>query len=192
MPDSYRGFSTDNDQGPAYGNYHEEMVAVMERNFPLRPERSARAVGGLSMGGYGALLLGLTHPDQYCAVVSHSGAPRHGSRLWDEERAGEMRRVFGRDPRGSRHDLPHLARQLKSSNAQLPAMMIDCGTEDFLLGQNRSFHAELEALNFPHTYAEHPGEHNWDYWDLHVREGLQFAAAAMGIPSATPATAAQK
>ena len=54
MPDGFHGFYTDNEQGPAYGKYHEEMIGVMERNFPLRAERSARAIGGLSMGGYDA------------------------------------------------------------------------------------------------------------------------------------------
>jgi putative tributyrin esterase len=187
LPDSYRGFSTDNDQGPAYGKYHEEMVAVMERNFPLRPERSARAVGGLSMGGYAAVLQALLHPDQYCAAVSHSGALLYGSRKWDDERGGEIRRIFGSDPRGSRHDLLHLAREAQSDAAttKLPALMIDCGTEDFLIGQNRSFHTEFERLGIPHTYAEHPGEHNWDYWEQHVGEGLRFVADAMGVQ--TPA-----
>jgi S-formylglutathione hydrolase FrmB len=192
MPDGYHGFSTDNEQGPAYGKYHEEMVAVMERNFPLRPERSARAIGGLSMGGYGALLHGLTHPDKYCAAVSHSGALLHASRPWDDERAGELRRVFGADPRGSRHDLLHLARAAERGAAieKLPALHIDCGTEDYLVADNRTFHAELEKLSIPHAYAEHPGAHDWEYWENHVRDGLQFVVTAFGIGAANTSESA--
>jgi S-formylglutathione hydrolase FrmB len=62
----------------------------------------------------------------------------------------------------------------KLDRAQLPAIRIDCGTEDRLLEHNRQFHAHLEQLDIPHEYAEFPGAHDWNYWDLHVRETLRF------------------
>ena len=48
------------------------------------------------------------------------------------------------------------------------------GRRDFLLDQNRAFHAHLEKLQIPHEYQEFPGDHNWAYWDLHVREAIAF------------------
>src|SRR5262249_12684007 len=52
MPDGYRGFYTDYDKGPAYAKYiNEELIAFIERNFPAKPARTARCIGGLSMGG---------------------------------------------------------------------------------------------------------------------------------------------
>ena len=75
MPDGYRGFYTDNEQGPAYArHFGEEMLDFVERNFPARPARGARAIGGLSMGGYGALRLALGYPEKFCSANSHSGA----------------------------------------------------------------------------------------------------------------------
>src|SRR2546423_1237759 len=75
MPDGYRGFYTDNEQGPAYARHiGEELPAFIERTFHAKAERGARAIGGLSMGGYGALRVGLGHANRFCSVNSHSGA----------------------------------------------------------------------------------------------------------------------
>jgi putative tributyrin esterase len=191
MPDGFRGFYTDNEQGPAYGKYMaEDLVEFIERSFPVRPERSARAIGGLSMGGYGALRMALANPDIYACAVSHSGALMHGSRSWtsDDPWNAEIRRVVGPDPRGSKHDLIHLAQEAKAAN-KLPAIYMDCGTADFLLADNREYHAKLEAMNIPHQYTEHPGDHNWDYWDLHVRDALRFVVQSLGLPASPGALA---
>ena len=61
--------------------------------------------------------------------------------------------------------------------ALLPALRLDCGLEDGLLEENRAFHHHLAQLGIPHEYAEFPGAHEWDYWDLHVREALAFHTA---------------
>ena len=61
-------------------------------------------------------------------------------------------------------------------HGRVPALRLDCGTDDFLLEENRSFHRLLEALHIPHEYHEFPGGHNWTYWDLHVQEAVAFHA----------------
>ncbi|MDD2764775.1 MAG: alpha/beta hydrolase family protein [Opitutaceae bacterium] len=195
MPDGYRGFYTDNEQGPAYArHFGEEIPDFVERNFPARPTRGARAIGGLSMGGYGALRLALGYPDKFCSVNSHSGAllrlslvGRTAARdavLKDRpaEFIDELRRIFGRSPIGSRHDLLALIRRARRHHQRLPRILLDCGTEDSLLGYNRRFHQELQGLQVPHVYREFPGEHDWDYWDLHVREALEFHARNLRLP----------
>jgi putative tributyrin esterase len=185
MPEGFRGWYTDNDHGPSYGKYiGEEIVSFVERNFPARRERSARHIGGLSMGGYGALRAALRYPDVFGSVNSHSGALFHGSHDWSlkddrEERRAyreEMLQVFGTRPGGSAHDLLALAHSAQAAG-QLPRMLLDCGTEDFLLEPNRMFHRELEHVHIPHEYHEFPGSHDWDYWDLHVREAIRFHLA---------------
>ncbi len=59
-------------------------------------------------------------------------------------------------------------------HGRIPALRIDCGTEDFLLGQNRAFHAHLDRLKVEHEYQEYPGTHDWAYWDLHVQQAIAF------------------
>lgn len=184
MPDGYRGFYTDNEQGPPYARHiGEELPAFIERTFPAIPRRSARAIGGLSMGGYGALRVGLGYHDRFCSVHSHSGAVAWGRNEKfealekppgrDDGIAAERLRIFGPSPDGSAHDLLALAKSAKSAR-KLPEILLDCGKDDFLLKDNRAFAKDLRAAKIPHAYHEHPGGHDWGYWDTHIQQALAF------------------
>jgi S-formylglutathione hydrolase FrmB len=182
MPDGFRGWYTDNDRGPAYGTYiGEEVVAFVERSFPARTIRDARHIGGLSMGGYGALRTAFRYPDIFGSANSHSGALLHGSEDWslpqDQENRRafpqEMQHIFGARPQGSSHDLLALARTAQIAGL-LPRLLLDCGADDFLIDANRRFHQELAHLKVPHEYREYPGSHEWGYWDQHVQEAIRF------------------
>src|SRR2546430_542632 len=87
---------------------------------------------------------------------------------WRRRSRIEHRRIFGQKPKGSDHDLLALAKRAKRRQ-KLPAIQIDCGTDDKLIDVNRAFHDELEKLGVPHDYAEHPGDHTWDYWNQHIQ-----------------------
>ena len=56
--------------------------------------------------------------------------------------------------------------------------------EDHLVEDNRAFHRALEDMRVPHEYRALPGGHDWDYWDLHVRDALAFHARALGLAGA--------
>src|SRR5439155_20302143 len=62
---------------PALGNYETHLIEEVLRGLVQRlrpiPEPAARAVGGKSSGGFGALVLAMRHPDQFAAVASHAG-----------------------------------------------------------------------------------------------------------------------
>lgn len=194
MPDGYRGFYTDNDQGPAHARHiGRELVDFVDRSFRTVATREGRAIGGLSMGGYGALRVGLGYPDRFCSVNSHSGALGRlnadftrdlaaTERHKDKSRAflEELRRVFGEHPHGTGHDLLMLARKAWEHN-RLPAMLVDCGREDFLLAESREFHRALKSEEIPHEYHEHAGAHDWDYWDRHVQDAIKFHARNLGV-----------
>lgn len=184
MPDGYRGFYTDNEEGPAYARHiGEELPAFIERTFPAIRQRDGRAISGLSMGGYGALRVGLGYHDRFCSVHSHSGAVGWGkngkfealakSPGYGPDFAAEMLRIFSASPDGTDHDLLALARRAKRAR-KLPNILLDCGKDDFLLKDNRSFVKDLRASKIPHAYHEYPGEHNWDYWDAHIQKALAF------------------
>jgi putative tributyrin esterase len=181
MPDGGRGFYCDAEQGYAYETaIVNDLIGYVDRMFHTKAERSGRCIGGLSMGGYGALKLALRFPHLFCSAVSHSGATDFGhSRRSDDPRVAEFRRILGDDPVGGPNDLYALAERIDRS--QLPALRIDCGTEDFLLENNRNFHAHLERIGIPHEYAEYPGGHTWDYWDEHVQEAIRFHARHLGL-----------
>jgi S-formylglutathione hydrolase FrmB len=188
MPDGARNFYTDNADGPPYAQFFaHDLPTFIERTFPARPARSARAVGGLSMGGYGALRLALGFPDRFISANSHSGALlnwRFDPTLTALSKE-EHRRIFGPTPEGSSHDLVALAKSAKRRR-KLPALQIDCGTEDKLLGVNRTFHSELKKLHIPHAYSEHPGDHDWDYWNIHIQDALNFHSKALKLKRLPP------
>lgn len=197
MPDGYRGFYTDHEEGPAFAQHiGEELPAFVERNLPARPTRGARAIGGLSMGGYGALRLALGYPERFCSAHSHSGALMRLNLEMSPRRARqdpifrkhpptflpELQRIFGRRPLGTKHDLLTLIQRARRRHRRLPRLLIDCGTKDSLLEPNREFHRQLLARKVPHVYREFPGDHDWDYWDLHIRDALAFHARNLRLP----------
>jgi putative tributyrin esterase len=182
MPDGFHGFYTDHEEGPAYGTYMtEDVIGFCENTFPVARKRASRCIGGLSMGGYGAMRVGLGHPEMFASITSHSAA----TRAWDLNRPGRskahLHRMFGTRPDGSKHDLAALAKKIKRSGRPAPKLRIDCGTEDSLIDQNRKLHADLTKMNFAHEYEEFPGDHNWDYWDTHVQRALKFHAQALRL-----------
>jgi putative tributyrin esterase len=180
MPDGGRGWYT-NARGPGPGYAYEDdlikdIVGLIDRTFPVRAEREGRAIGGLSMGGYGAVKLGLKHPEMFASVNSHSGAI--GFPRIDPAKAAELSpeflSIFGPEAKGGPEDPFTLVERI--DHGLVPAMRIDCGKDDFLIGQNREYHKHLDSCHIVHEYEEFPGSHNWEYWDLHVREALAFHA----------------
>lgn len=184
MPDGGRGFYTDAKEGDAWETaIVRDLVNYVDRMFPTNATREGRCIGGLSMGGFGAIKLALKHPGLFCSAVSHSGAlaraRRHLPPSPGEPFLEELRRIFGESPVGGPDDPFALAERLEP--AKRPALRLDCGTEDFLLDDNRAFHAHLNQIGYPHEYEEFPGEHEWGYWDRHVQEAIRFHARNLGV-----------
>jgi putative tributyrin esterase len=105
MPDGGRGFYCDAVDGPAYERHLlDDVIGFVDRTFHTMPERQGRVIGGLSMGGYGAIKLALKYPQLFCSAVSHSAALDVQRRLERPEVAAEMRRIFGPAPGGGPND----------------------------------------------------------------------------------------
>lgn len=182
MPTTARGFYIDAAEGPAYGTaFACDLVPLIDRTFHTIPERSGRALAGLSMGGYGAVRLACGNPAMFCAAASHSGALAFGSGPFRAEgsEGAEFQRILGDDPGSGPNNLFNLTSSLEPTAR--PALWIDCGVDDFLIEPNRYFHTHLGEIGYDHEYVEHPGVHNWDYWDRHIQESLRFVCRAMGI-----------
>lgn len=189
MPDGERGFYTDAKENPraAFETFViRDLIGFVDRTFQTIPSREGRVIGGLSMGGYGALKLALKRPEMFRAAVSHSGAvafatsPPWGDPAW----RAEFVPVFGEDPAGGPEDLFAIAG--RCDRGTLPSIRLDCGFDDQLIESNRRLHAHLEKLDIPHEYAEYPGAHDWSYWDTHVQETIAFFAQVLGLQPRRP------
>ena len=132
------------------------------------------------MGGYGAMRLALGYPDRYISATSHSGAVMGPDMKRGVLTLDEFTQMLGPGYKNSEHDLAVLAKRALRSK-KMPKLRLDCGTEDFLLDDNRQFHQTLQKLNVKHEYQEFPGSHTWQYWDAHITEALSFHCKAMGI-----------
>ena len=179
MPDGGRGWYSNAHEGAKYEDaIIEDCIGFVDRTFRTDARREARAIGGLSMGGYGALKLALQHPDKFISANGHSGAYGFGHAQWRNEE-NEFRRIVGPQQNGGPLDLWKIAADSAPENR--PALRFDCGTSDFLIESNREFHAHLGDLNIAHEYEEFPGAHDWAYWDKHVQSALRFHARHLGI-----------
>lgn len=181
MPDGGRGFYTDALRGARYWSYiAEELPELVHGIFKLPEARKTTFAAGLSMGGYGALKLGLRHPERFAAVGALSAVAdvRHRLRAKDTEAwRTELHLIFGGGARlaADGNDLFALAEAAVGSGKKLPKIISFCGTEDRLLQDNRRFNAHLERLNYPEFHAyERPGAHTWEFWDAHIAEVLDF------------------
>jgi len=186
MPNGGREFYTDAAEGPACERHIiEDVIGFVDRFLPTIAERRGRVIGGLSMGGYGAVKLALKYPNLFCSATAHSGChavvrnlASQGKLPEDESLTPELRRIYGESPDPG--DDPFALAE-RADRACLPALRLDCGADDFLLPHNRDFHAHLERLGVAHEYEEFPGGHTWDYWDTHVQEAIAFHCRILGI-----------
>lgn len=176
-----------------------DVVRFVDRRYRTLANREHRGIGGLSMGGYGAVTLALHYPEVFAAAASHSGvlspmytgphpfddAPKYGHTPEEiRPTTGFFSRYlnfWGTDiARWREADPSHMADLLRQRNGPMPALFIDCGVEDGFVDQNRALHFDLTRLGIAHTYAEWPGAHTWRYWSTHVRESLAWMGTRIG------------
>jgi S-formylglutathione hydrolase FrmB len=128
-------------------------------------------------GGYGALKLALRCPEKFAAAASLSGVTDLAA-MWEEGQGGneEFSRIFGspEEFNGSDNDLFKLAKELKNSDKEIPALFQACGTEDFLYQGNVRFRDYIRQLDIPLHYQESPGVHCWDFWDANIQDVLKW------------------
>ena len=142
-PDGENVFYCDDFTPYNYKTYFfDEFVPFIEKAFRIKGGRENRAIGGLSMGGYGSLYYGAIHPEMFCYVYACSpltymdGIPN----LYD---------LYGAAIGGGQ---------------QMPGLTIEIGTGDFLFESAGYFEGFLNSMNFAHEYITRDGVHDWAFW----------------------------
>ncbi len=150
----------------------DEVLACAEKIVPSVTAKSKLFISGLSMGGFGAMHLGCKNPARFAAISAHSSVTDLSMRQPLGPQSPEVHRLRA-DPTLS---VAYWARRHRDL---LPPLRFDCGTEDYVLPENRQLHAELESEGIAHTYQEFPGGHTWAYWENHIEDTLRFFGKAM-------------
>lgn len=150
-----------------------DVVAHVDTTYRTVPRPESRAIGGLSMGGDGALQLTLRFPDVFGVAAAHSPS----SRLLFEHAAMD---VYGSEAYFRAHNPFWLA---QDANPEIGVKLwIDVGDEDPWRWNARAIHAALDARGVAHEFNMLPGLHDGDYWVAHVDDYLQFYDRALTFP----------
>ncbi len=146
----------------------EDVPGCLAEILPaIRTERFY--LSGLSMGGFGALRLGMKHAGKVLGISAHSAVTRlEGLAAHVREPIEEYRFSGDEDT-----EILHWA---GANRTALPPIRFDCGCDDALLAPNRALHAMLVERGIPHTYEEYEGGHTWEYWQTQVRRTLRFVS----------------
>ncbi|RKR14325.1 S-formylglutathione hydrolase FrmB [Maribacter vaceletii] len=145
----------------------EDVPNAILENIDATSKNSNLYIGGLSMGGFGALNLGIKHAPKFKAVSGHSSITSFEQMsLFVEEPLHEYDAL--------KKEIPSVFKTIIESKNKLPKFRFDCGKEDILIEHNRKLHQQLEEENIAHIYEEFPGKHEWPYWTEHVIDTLQF------------------
>ena len=199
MPAVHRSSYTNQKFGYDYLTFiAEEIPTICRRFFKISEKREENFVAGLSMGGHGAMKIGLNYPQNFGAVASMSGLLDYSSLtttsqydiIGNEEALKALkksdfashRRVMdyllsfgsGSEYAGSENDLIAVLEHQVEAGVSLPNLHISIGSDDYLYPTNASFRKKLDELNVPYTYVELPGVHQWAFWDARIQEVLDW------------------
>ncbi len=178
MPNVHKSYYADMENGMPFWTFiSKELPQIARSFFPLSEKREDNFIAGLSMGGYGALKLGLSFPELFCAAGSLSGVVELDSWVNDSSDDRSWDLIFGKTPiiKNSSNDLKWLIKNNKENNSILPELYQCCGTGDFLYNYNLSFKKYLEKEEISFTYEEEAdfGD-TWDYWDMKIQDYLKW------------------
>jgi len=145
----------------------EDVPNAVIENIPSVSATSDLFISGLSMGGFGALRLGIKYADKFKAISAHSAITDIGQMpLFVEESTGNYEQEDKREN--------SVLGVLEKYGSTIPRLRFDCGSEDELISYNRQLHSALKDKGVAHIYEEFPGAHEWSYWQEHIKDCLLF------------------
>lgn len=150
-----------------------ELVDYIRKTFGLAMDADETYIMGMSMGGFGALHTALYYPEKFgklaalsSALIVHEiahmkegGGNPVANYAYYHECFGDLETVEKSD-----NNPEILVKKLKDEGKKIPEIYMSCGTEDFLLENNRAFHAFLENIGVEHLYLESSGSHDMTFW----------------------------
>ncbi len=175
------------DRGYEGGDYctfiGKELPEYIKSTFGIEMKRENTMIGGLSMGGYGAIHVALAFPETFSASIALSSAI-HTEDMAEMMRVGAedaiplkmAQDIFGEPDRLITSDMnPKVQLQkLKEVGQKIPFIYMACGTEDDLCSVNRAFADFLKEEGVDHYYEEGPGRHDWFFWNEYIDRGLRY------------------
>lgn len=189
MPDGgVSGYVNSYDGKVPYEDFFiKEFIPYIEKNYRVRAQKRYRAIAGLSMGGYGTLVMSTKHPDLFAASAPLSAGVRTDEEVIampDAQWATSYSQRYGKDLVGNARLNEHYYKNsiLKIIETANPDEIkkvryyIDCGDDDFLIKGNMALHALMIDKKIPHEFRVRQGGHTWTYWRTALPEVLKFVS----------------
>lgn len=166
-----------------------EFIPYIESHYSVRRERSARAITGVSMGGYGALRFAFAYPQLFSSVSAESAAlfPDNPHEINAAMNSGAMLgrllgAVFG-NPINMDHwnqNSPFVLAKRNRAGVSKLAIYFNCGDQDefgFEKGAE-ALHKQLQSEGIHHEFHIYSGNHSAAYFLSHLDEILEFHSHA--------------
>lgn len=189
MPQGYRSYYVNDYAGTfLYQDmFVKELVPFIDSVYRTIANKEHRATLGYSMGGFGALVLPLKHPEIFSICVPMSISVRTESQYMEEDANGwdeQWGRLFGAvGSKGKDRITPYYQQNSPIPMIQLQdkkqwnglQIYIDNGDdEETLAFSNEVLHQMLIQKNIPHEYRVRNGGHEFSYWRESLVNGLRF------------------
>ena len=164
----------------------DEFMPHIETAYRIRRKKEFRGIAGLSMGGYGSLVLAMHNPDLFAAVAAFSSGiftdaemqamPQSDyDNFWGPLIGGTGREGSARHTDHWRqHSVLDLVTTIPADELKTLRYYIDCGDDDFLAVGNSTLHILMTEHEIPHEYRVRDGAHTWSYWRTGLPTGLAF------------------
>jgi S-formylglutathione hydrolase FrmB len=187
LPYGARSFYLNGKDGTRYEDaIVNDFIAFVDKTYRTLATPRSRMIEGISMGGYGALMIAFKHPQMFAAVSAHSAAlfeelPKPPATSTDGR--GSFRYQMASKLYGSPFDVQFFQDNnplnlAKANAAKIKHLKIyfDVGQQDsygFDAG-NRQLDATLTAAGIKHEFQPAPGEHGWSFLLSRSTEALAF------------------
>ena len=191
MPEAGRSFYFNQKYGRKYYTYvSDELPRVCKNLFNISSRREDTAAIGCSMGGFGALMLALTRPDQYgfCGAISpaclyykpildslrEDTGPFLKTGAEAEEILNDLYSIYGEGLEyHPDYDVSEMAKNFPAAKPR-PRIYATCGTEDDLRKDNLQFRDQMKNSGHDFTYEEWAGGHDWYFFNDALKKSLDF------------------
>ena len=190
MPDAGNSFYINSADGYNYEDYFlKELIPYIDSTYKTRPSRDNRAIAGLSMGGYGAIVYGVKHADLFSAcaalssgVVTDPEVANTPNDVYDAYYATVWGKAKGEDrlqlPTWSKYSPLALLKTGNAVDLKKIKWYFDIGDDDSLYKGNAAIHNILRDKQIPHEFRIRDGDHTWEYWRTGLGDALKFIGLA--------------
>lgn len=176
LPNGGANYWVNHASGARWGDYLvNDVVASVDRAYRTIPDRGGRAIGGLSMGGEGALRTAMLNPDVFAIAAAHSPSLRTAY----DQLAPELQRLYGTEADWRAASPLWLA--VDTDAAYRLTISLDIGEDDPWRPNVELLHNRLAERGLSHQFQVLPGEHAAEYWIGNVDRYLVFYGGAFTL-----------